>query len=60
MKRDRRRYPLRKVLDRFFDELGTAREKLECGHIVSVPKDFYGETFAAKRRCPKCKKQEPG
>lgn len=33
-------------------------EVLECGHRVSVRKDFYGETNAYRRRCRFCQKPE--
>lgn len=33
---------------------GFVREELECGHVVQVRQDFYGETNATKRRCSEC------
>lgn len=29
-------------------------ERLECGHLKSIPQDFIGATNAARRRCRKC------
>lgn len=35
-------------------------ERLECGHIQRVPRDFYGEYWAYRRRCGQCYKQKLG
>jgi hypothetical protein len=31
------------------------KEKLECGHIVRIKEDIYGQTNAYKRRCRFCR-----
>lgn len=31
------------------------RELLECGHVVRIKRDIFGETNASRRRCRKCK-----
>ena len=46
--------------DQFGDELRFKKEKLECGHIVSIKKDIFGETNAARRRCRQCAKMLKG
>lgn len=30
------------------------KELLECGHIVRIKEDIYGQTNAYRRRCAKC------
>ena len=51
--------PLRRVIETFSKPVGSMggvvwRERLECGHEVSVKQDIYGETNAARRRCKQC------
>lgn len=56
---DKRKYPLRKVIERdILDEFDGVNGKylnlLECGHKVPPAKDFYGEIFSVKQRCKYC------
>ena len=58
--------PLRKVIDEFTthhqDTMGVKHqrywERLECGHVVRVKTDMFGETNAYKRRCKQCLEQK--
>ena len=36
------------------DERGE-REELECGHLIVIRVDWIGDTYAARRRCYKCR-----
>lgn len=58
-----RKGPLRAVVALVEVELSARtrvwRERLECGHIVGIKHDFYGETTARKRRCWKCRDARP-
>ena len=56
--------PLRLVVDDFWQEekfetftLRRHVERLECGHIIRVRTDIYGEFYSARRRCGECKKE---
>lgn len=52
--RDKRKYPLRKVVEQFRNKHGAWMERLECGHEVHEREDIYGPTNAYRRRCSKC------
>lgn len=52
------RDPLRRVVRTVADpESGFPREELECGHLIVPPRDFIGETIAARRRCWRCARE---
>lgn len=53
-KPDKRKMPLRKVVDYGKTDLGLPTETLECGHVIRTPQDVYGYTNAARRRCRQC------
>lgn len=38
----------------FGEEVQVRKELLECGHIVRIKQDIYGETNAYARRCQEC------
>ena len=44
---DKRKMPLRKVVDYFKNRYGSEMERLECGHEVRRKWDIYGPTNAA-------------
>ena len=54
--------PLRKVISRTTEryELPSGYvaylecEVLECGHVIRIKQDIYGETNAYRRRCKQC------
>lgn len=70
---DKRKYPLRKVVDRSipvilnektytYDEIEyqpgcVFANRLECGHLVRPAQDFYGEITSVKQRCRYCHKE---
>jgi hypothetical protein len=50
--------PLRKIVStRYRGE--TPFETLECGHEIMAKRDLMGFTNAERRRCRKCKKEQP-
>ena len=51
---DRRKAPLRKVVDEYQNGAGSWVEKLECGHEQHKRSDHIGPTNAYRRRCLKC------
>lgn len=55
-KRAVRTGPLRRVLERVPP---VGHELLECGHTQSPLTDIYGEVYAFRRRCRKCKENKP-
>lgn len=64
MKKMPPRAPLRKVIERVEVDIGysvtVTREKLECGHVIPIVQDFYGNTYAERRRCKQCMKEDKG
>ncbi len=54
MNRDKRKYPLRRIVSEGLSEHGVQTETLECGHVVHRREDIYGPTNAYARRCRKC------
>lgn len=55
--------PLRKIVGYVKESIGhhdtlgemfIDREELECGHIIPIKQDMFGETNATRRRCRKC------
>jgi hypothetical protein len=47
--------PLRRVVRSYINEHGAEREELECGHHLGRRQDGFGQTNAARRRCPHCR-----
>ena len=52
--------PLRRVIEEFWTAGGSKRERLECGHVIWAPVDYFGPTNADRRRCWKCRQAEQG
>jgi hypothetical protein len=50
--------PLRKIAS-VEHRGGVPFETYECGHVEVAKRDLMGFTNAARRRCRKCKKEQP-
>jgi len=64
---DKRKYPLRKVVERDIkaDEYRGIKGNwwlnlLECGHKIPAAKDFYGDIHSEKQRCRFCYEEKLG
>jgi hypothetical protein len=51
MKKKDREPPLRKII-----EIVERKEILECGHVLPIKQDIFGDTCPLRRRCWKCLK----
>lgn len=73
MRRERNIDPLRKIVgiehvpltdihgNEYVNDFGETpqvrKERLECGHLINIKQDIYGETNAYRRRCRDCRKE---
>lgn len=56
--------PLKKVVSDFWEDVDVFgriiqrhMERLECGHVIRVRTDCFGEFYSARRRCSECYKE---